>query len=370
MSIEAYSTSIARTHFRRYFPDKDVGKYAIATAKPGMFQIWYGNGNNGKSKFCQILELALFRHEISYTDFIPHPDDVREGTRCVVICDPDTHGDDIDCGAIERLLDKDIFVLAMVNSIPKLRHPSGNLLARTHVIPFVSRFSDTHSNPEEYVFLRDLYVPHALIAQYVIERSADWTDAKRPHTVENLRNDLLTKAIYAPAPAPAPVPAPVPTPTLNVLCLPEDVPELESVPAGANVVEEPHQIAAGDARYLPIRLTFKTTDLPDDELMIEPDPESDGFIVTYDQPTTDSHSVAFINDVATLKRYLEIFLMSITWSSEGYKNVHMDVPHFAHAVLDAKTNKNNMYMSAIHYARANLFRQIDFLCEDWPVTFD
>jgi hypothetical protein len=381
MSIESYSSGIAQAHMDRYFPNRNVANIVIANARMGQFMIWTGNGNNGKTTFSKIIENACFNGTTAHTYWIPLPEDLDQWRethiRCVIIEEADDY-EPIDSSAIEACLDNNICVIMISQRVPKLMDPKESLLARTTVIPFVSKFSDTEINPDLYVFQKDPYLPHAILRQHVNRRAEELKDfpPHMPLAILNEMNGLRQKAVFTATPAPANTCAfNVPMDATSDSTKMAIAAEKDKTEKNANdkMMEEEEMkccAANGDLTHLPITLRFKTDDEEDDVMTIEVDPDSDGFFVTFEQNSMNSYITSSIADVKSLKKYLEVFLTSISWDSAGYDDVQFDVPMFATVLLPVKSTKGNGYMGATHYARMNLFRQIEILCEDWPISCD
>ena len=97
---------------------------------------------------------------------------------------------------------------------------------------------------------------------------------------------------------------------------------------------------------------------PDDILTVSPDPESDNFIVSFEQPAHESWITLYM-PANKLNSYLSAFFSSATWDRNPYSTVEFNVPFFPVMTVDQE--------DAFDYATRNLLPQIAFHLDDWPV---
>jgi hypothetical protein len=111
--------------------------------------------------------------------------------------------------------------------------------------------------------------------------------------------------------------------------------------------------------YAPIEIRMKKHDgSADDVLTIQPDPESDNFMVTFEQPAEESWVTLYMPQ-NKLNAYLSTFFSAATWSSDLYSAAQFFVPFFPSTTVSQD--------EAFDYATRELLPQIAFHLDDWPV---
>ena len=111
--------------------------------------------------------------------------------------------------------------------------------------------------------------------------------------------------------------------------------------------------------YAPIEIRMKKhDDSADDVLTIEPDPESDNFMVTFEQPAEESWVTLYMPQ-NKLNAYLSTFFSAATWSEDLYSAAQFFVPFFPSTTISQ--------YEAYDYATRELLPQIALHLDDWPV---
>jgi len=111
--------------------------------------------------------------------------------------------------------------------------------------------------------------------------------------------------------------------------------------------------------YAPIEIRMKKhDDSADDVLTIEPDPESDNFMVTFEQPAEESWVTLYMPQ-NKVNAYLSTFFSAATWSEDLYSAVQFFVPFFPSTTVSQD--------EAYDYATRELLPQIALHLDDWPV---
>jgi hypothetical protein len=366
--MDAFSTRIAREHIRRYFLSKRLARYVISNLKPGQFHIWVGDGSNGKTTFAQIVKNALstMNPACCSTQEILHRPIEGFGEHRLLI----THDWDDTCvipaQRVQALLDKGFTVIIETNTLPIIRDPTCNLLSATHVIPFKSKFvrHNLYANPAENIFFAETSCfPSNTIMLYLrdkIDNAKNNVQAVRKpkcvsrqmeqlvmlaeHSVDILVgiNDEKMKNNSAAA-------APKPAVTEPKLVIEEDQEQAEELE------EEEYE----ERHYSPVSIILQHKDKsrPDDTLLIEVDPDSDGFYVTFSQNYLGSEVTSRMT-VDDLYDYLLMFFNASKYDEDGYRYAQFNVPLFPSTLV--RIGRASVYVSHI------LSSQIDWLTPDWP----
>lgn len=380
--------SVARTHMHRYFPSRSLARYTLANLTPSIFQIWIGNGSNGRTTFGRIVGLALDR----FDPLIINCEQLRTmpvagfGTHRLLMIQNWDSAVVIPAARINELLNAGFLIILETTTLPLISGHDNQLLSRTHVIRFKSTFGG-REDVAKHRFLR-AEVPIELIGNYVRARLEAIQDGQvignyrvevpysaqheklqlimlannviappqpQPsHCINNAprcekekfkTTDVLMTDAYAPPPAPAPVP-------ITTDCLPANTTVFDPAPVSVVPTES-------EDPYASINIHVKHNDNSgsQDLLKIEVDPESDGFVVSLDKRTAGTKSM-FYTTSEDLFNYLRLYFTSLAQDSDTYESVQFNVPMFSSVNIDIN--------DVLHYYTNNLYHQIQFLLYDWP----
>ncbi len=111
--------------------------------------------------------------------------------------------------------------------------------------------------------------------------------------------------------------------------------------------------------YAPIEIRMQKHDgSADDVLTVQPDSESDNFMVTFEQPAEESWVTLYMPQ-NKLNAYLSTFFSAATYSEDLYSAAQFFVPFFPSTTVSQD--------EAFDYATRELLPQIAFHLDDWPV---
>jgi hypothetical protein len=367
------------------------------------FQIWIGNGGNGKST---LLSAVAERCPSRFIRFISPRDLLRCRFKNHILA-VDEWDDDfkIPGAVIQRLMELGNLVILVTNTYPILVNPTHAVFEQTHVVPFTKHFVDRNPN----AVMKPTWAPKRTLddAQARYMRLLDTDSAPQhvePAECAEAKKQLRLLAEFTSVDWPSTAPTPFVAPTLTIkeepqpthpakmdVCtknkvtmnknkntvecfnLPRPVtaePVLPTViPAVVQKQEqeqeqEQEQATDDDAEgpvpaYADITAILIHTDpsRPDDSLTIRVDPYSDGFYVTLDQNYLGSHCTSYfgVNDLAG---YLNSFFRCLDADADGYSYIQFAAPLFPAVVVKRR--------NAIGYLNTQLIPQIGFLLTDWP----
>jgi hypothetical protein len=359
--MDAFSTRIAREHIRRYFPSKRLARYVIANLKPGQFHIWVGDGNNGKSTFADVAGRALGNSQIiSGLMLLNSP--LRHFAGCppstLIVKDWDS-ADVIPAQGIQALLDRGFTVILETNTLPIIRDPSTKLLSATHVIPFKSKFvrHNLYANPVDNVFFAETScLPSNTIMMYLkdkITASKNSQPVREPNCVARQKEQLVMLAEHS---IDIVIRNNENEKNKNKIAVTEPKLVIEEEQEQAEELEEEEY---EERHYSPVSIILHHKDKtrPDDTLLIEVDPDSDGFYVTLGQNYLGSEVTSHMT-VDDLYDYLLMFFNASKYDEDGYRYAQFNVPLFPSNLV--RIGRASVYVSHI------LSSQIDWLTPDWP----
>lgn len=361
-----------RTAWRRFFNSQSIERYVLSNLKAGAFHIWYGIGSNGKTTLATIVSKMLAHMNpktVDMHELINSPmHKFMDNKLLIVDWDWSTS---IPANRVMQLLDSGHLVILMCNAVPLLKNPTDNLYARTHTIPFFSRFVHTTDD----VLMRGEYVanlpPVNLMATYLarkMQKVANLVLNEPPHVLD-LMERVKHNAIVTPA-------KPTVQPQTQVIVNNKRNAQMEQPSCNEKphlvIQDEGYEAEENDAAEtvyvddesgyadITIVLQHRNSARPDDTLKIEVDPYSDGFIVTFHQRYIGSRATQYMT-YDSLLTYLRIFFDATCVDSDGYSHVQFNTPLFPAVILDAE--------DAPYYADREFVDQINFLMEDWPCEY-
>jgi hypothetical protein len=298
------------TYLDHLFPNPEMRAYFFDNLRPGRILVWYGTGNNGKSVFANLLLCVL--KSISPTNLAC----VYEDDELDMMID--------DLGKFPKTTGTFIYI---TNDVPVVKNCSESFWSNVCPIVFEQKKWDTFRFSVEQVsqFPWEEYLKERLSRQ-----SCRFTPQKSRKFLE------LMKAVAQPAESD------------------------DTKPVLKIVEEDTNPPALKVPTYAPITITVKKDVGADDVLMITPDPDSDGFIVTFEQPASESW-LSLVMSPERLHTYLAAFFHAATVVSDTYRSAIFDVPFFPCATLQ----QDDIY----DYATNELPSQIGFHLEgdDWPM---
>jgi hypothetical protein len=382
--MSSFDSNLARQFLRNFMPGKHMN-YLLENLQPGQFHIWYGNGNNGKSALAEVAYRTLSRmksHQMSFGELLYTSINrlTLDDRRFLFVTDDDGDDRPIPAERLNALLDAGFLIILQANTLPIITDPTESLWARTQVIHFKAKFlaPETLADPLQEQYPRCANLPYNLM----VKEFLDWiyrakerctnldAPAKMPSRFSKALGQLKLLATYSqddktkemnknaiknvmnnenqnvkksditdtkPHDAPA------------LVILEEEKPTDDSEPA---VEEEPCKY--GD---ITIILQHINTSRPDDMLKIAVDPDSENFIVTWDQRYVGASST-FVMSPDKLDAYLRIFFEAARRDEDGYGHAQFSVPLFPTVMVELE--------DAGRYAKYNLAAMIEFLSDDWP----
>jgi len=361
--MEVFDRSVARQFLSNYFPKKMMN-YMLANLQLGQFQIWYGNGNNGKTALSEVVLRTLGdtkAYFISGEELCGTPVNrfMLDSRRILFVRGCETK---IPAERLTHLLDAGFLIILEENTLPIIENPTESLWARTHAIRFKVNFTTGRIDPTVEQYTRSENLPYNMMATEL----RDWMN----------RLDILISRRDSPLPIPSRF-----VKALNQLKLlasytpnndksKEEENKNSAMKCENNCVGPSLVIAevaeAAEAtddytfpRYGVVTIILQHTDesRPDDMLTIEVDPDSDGFIINWDQRYVGAKTTFYMS-AENLDVYLNIFFAAARRDKDGYAHVQFSVPLFPTVMVNLA--------DAGRYAEYNLAAQIEFLSDDWP----
>ena len=343
MSISSAEKFAIESYLNHLFPDQQMLNYFFDNLRPVRFMIWYGPGSNGKTTFRNLLMNHL---SLVYV-------------RSMVNADEQT--------PIERVARNysTTNVIYETNEVPVLVNGSESFWSS--VCPIVFEQQDMRSFPLSAEEVNALpwtaYLEQRLAS--MVEGSAPIETPKQSRKLLKKMKKTATATATAASTATAATTEDKTTkkPLLNVV---EEAEVNTEKVKNTIVYENPNAIrprieedTAAEWAYADIVIRLKRPDSrPDDVLTISPDPESDNFIVSFEQPAHESWVTLYMPP-NKLNAYLPTFFSASTWDADPYETVEFNVPFFSLTTVE----RENVFT----YATRNLLPQIAFHLDDWPV---
>jgi hypothetical protein len=321
------------SYLNHVFPDPQMLEYFFDSLRLRRYTFWYGSGNNGKTAFANVIFPCCYAFNIEHEEHndIPVYKNRSEyfwsAVYPIIFEQKDMRSFPLTHEQVKALpwaaYLKERLNSTIMGSAPiEMPKKSRELLEKMKA---ASTSQENVVKPNPFIKKPILNVVEE-VPKIIIESAKD---------VENTKNTVIYKNLPVAAPAAA-------------------------APAAASLEKRPKTEPQEDAWVyadIVIRLQ-KPGAQPDDILTISPDPESDNFIVSFEQPAHESWITLYMPP-NKLNSYLSAFFSSATWDRNPYTTVEFNVPFFPVMTVDQE--------DAFDYATRNLLPQIAFHLDDWPV---
>jgi hypothetical protein len=330
--MNTFDSTIARSYLRRYFPERNLD-YILSHMTPGQLHIWVGSGNNGKSTCANILSKAVsalnpVRASIPLL-LLQQTLQIRAPENAIIIVEDGDDWDGTDhrlsAEPLLKLLEAGRTILLITQTLPILEGSAtllADLFERTHVVRFKSKFTKSVEDPAQHKYIAESCIPERLMTEYIKRKIATIPVGELSAPSKKMYRQLVLLAEIK-----VPIAAPVEA-------------NDETVNTSISII-----------------LQHKDTSRPDDLLLIEVDPDSDGFYVTLNQNYIGTNCTSRMSYDA-LGHYLQMLFRATELDVEGYSHVQFNVPLFPATAVSIH--------AAFDYVAEELGEQIGFLMEDWP----
>jgi hypothetical protein len=342
MSVSPAEKFAIESYLNFLFPDREMQNYLFDSLRSPCTMIWYGSGNNGKTTFGKILASnhpntyltmwstkSTYIHEINDMKIEPEHMHKMQGldwnTLRVIVFE-------------QRDMSKFPLSVEEVKALPwaqYLKERVGSVIegSASIEIPETSDYicSNIKANYDAYKKSKDA-VTKKPILNVVEDATAEEVcknKNKNKNTIKEVK-DVENTVVYANPNAVRP-----------------------------RIEEDAQSPQEEEWVYAPIEIRMKKHDgSADDVLTVQPDPESDNFMVTFEQPAEESWVTLYMPQ-NKLNAYLSTFFSAATWSEDLYSAAQFFVPFFPSTTVTQD--------DAYEYATRELLPQIAFHLDDWPV---
>jgi len=377
--------------------------------RTGKFFILTGSGANGKTTLLNILSSSQNSIALSF-DFLtsetPFPRMPYSGatpipTNKIVVFhegEYDTEGEDdtegeedtpIVAARLYDFLNAGNLVFYACNELPVLKGTNPDLWNNIHVIHCLNQFSGNSwrafSEAEMVSFRQQLWnriATSPLTSQHVPEIVTYWTNQVKsrclewetlptfaksvadgiasavtdPHSVAASDSEVSTKSWGV-----STKPWGVSTKSGGAIATADNV-TADTPTATATAAATPLAKAKAHAHgsMANIAIVLERDANMQEVLKIMPDPDSDGFIITYVTPRNRNETM-YITDDDTLESFIEAFFEFLNYE-EAYSRIGFHLPMMPDVWMPASR--------ALHYIKTLFPQQLELLMLDWPVLVD
>jgi hypothetical protein len=343
-----------------YFPE-DIQKYLYSTLKSSTFHIWQGAGGNGRTSLAKFVSTAIsavynihFKF-ITTHELLHNPINSYHKTKLIIIDDYDTDKP-VPAARVKQFTDSGFTIILICNTYPIIQGEAESIWGLTHVIPFKNRLPHTDISYalynqirnhllceiQEYNYLH-IDLPNVMcqaLEQVKLLALQSRTNGVSPQPIiereSNLKDTIKTEYVSAES---------------------KHWPGLMMPKAPCLVVTEETMPNIVEAVYLPVKITLCSSLLSENAtLLIDADPDSDDYIVTYVKEYC--RSKLRIYSLAELNKYIGAFFATLQYSETVYDTYKFNVPCFPNAVVP--------HTKVVDYVQTNFLAQLELLSESWP----
>ena len=345
-----------------YFPE-DVQKYLYSTLKPSTFHIWQGAGGNGRTSLAKFASTAIstvynihFKF-ITTHELLHNPINSYHKTKLIIIDDYDTDKP-VPAARVKQFTDSGFIIILICNTYPIIQGEAESIWGLTHVIPFKNRLPHTDISLAPYnqmwyylsckiqehnaVYVDLPNVMRQALEQVKLLALQSRTNSISPHPIidyeSKLKDTIKTKYVSAQS---------------------KHWPGLMLPKAPHLMVTEETMANTVEAVYLSVKITMCSSVLSENAtLLIDADPASDDYIVTY--INAGCKSTLRIYSLAELNKYVSTFFTTLQYSETIYDTYKFSVPCFPNAVVP--------HTKVVDYVKTNFLAQLELLSESWPTA--
>jgi len=374
------SVTMTKDYLRRIFPSKRLFQYVLGNLRPGHLHIYVGNGSNGKTSFINILSLALAHMHprvISQNEFNNSPIKNFKNNSLLIVNEWNS-AIKLPINRTLEFLRSGHLVIIETNTLPVFNCAANELLNTSHVIKFKSYFRDGPANELDYIYTKTCESPTIFADHLTTLIMNSSPNQKAPKTVREMKEKLKqlatsSSAVYnntvaAPANAAPANAAPANAAPANAApanAAPANACPHESTIVNNNVPENTVIFADDSMTSTPVYMQISIVLIPNDTtwkddiltINVDPDSDSDKFILTFDQRSMRSYTSIRLTE-EDIYEYLLRFFSAATYDISPYKYVQFCVPLFPTVSVHLE--------QAQTYVKNELMCMIDWLIPDWP----
>lgn len=341
-----------------YFPE-DVQKYLYSTLKPSTFHIWQGAGGNGRTslaKFASTAISAVYNIESTFItthEFLNNPINYYHKTKVIIIDDYDTDKP-IPAAHVKQFTDSGFIIILICNTYPIIQGEAESIWGLTHVAPFKNRLPHTDISLAPYNQMWHHLTCHLMCK--IQQFNAVHIDL--PNVMLQALEQVKLLALQSPQPIIERESKLKDTiKTEYVSAESKHWPGLMMPKAPCLVVTEETMPNIVEAVFLPVKITLCSSLLSENAtLLIDADPDSDDYIVTYVKEYCRSKLRVY--SLAELNKYIGAFFATLQYSETVYDTYKFNVPCFPNAVVP--------HTKVVDYVKKNFLAQLELLSESWP----